>query len=545
MDVGGDRKSDAGAGASDIQNGGGGNVSSGRTNRLRSQILFHLPDPSVVRPVEESQCDTVGDGRNQATVTASIRISRSEAASLSSIPWERLGGSLDTTNCCENKSHLNPATDHSNRNDAKQASTSRLGGQNLDAPIYSYVDLRLSQNMSWANHQLKSGVEHAKRAQTMQEDSPSMDDSVMREYEKAEKCYRDGLDLVPSHPELLVAYGALCANLNRDEEAVEILTKAVKYTCTEESKVECEMGTADTKGHSSNRERNGKSAKEAQLSAGKNARRYLVEVTRRLATNSKQVSSSSTSGLARINRFTSPLTAPAAMSKGGEARAEQARRDALAERAFLSGSGAVKNGSNSAGQSGCSKYELIDEPLSKDNEDHGAKVESDGQGDQRIERRRRKKHSRKHKKKNRKRRRYRSDSTSRSHGRIYDNARESNRGKERKQKRCKERGKKDVMRRHQNDDCCAESSLSSSSMTSSSSSGSESCYESDSSTSSTLSRNNHKRRKQKVSEDRRRSRKSRRRKKNKQSRHAGEDDSSRKLKKILRGHERVRYTTKS
>mmetsp|Transcript_20862 Transcript_20862/g.45494 ORF Transcript_20862/g.45494 Transcript_20862/m.45494 type:complete len:534 (-) Transcript_20862:158-1759(-) len=532
MDVGGDRKrkSDTRAGASDIQNGG---VSSVRTNRLRSQILSRLSDPSVVRPVEASQCDTVGDGRNQATATALIRISRSEAASLSSIPWKRFGGPLDTTssrNCCESNSHLNPATDnnHSNRNDARHASTSRRGRHNLDAPIYSYVDLRLSQNMSWANHQLRSGVVHAKRAQTMQEDSPSID-SAMREYKKAEKCYRDGLDLVPSHPELLVAYGALCANLNRDEEAVEILTKAVKYTCTEESKVGCEMGAAETKGHSSNREKNEESAKEAQLSTGKNARQYLAEVTRRLATNSKQVSS--TSGLARINRFTSPSTAPTVMRKGGEARAEQARRDALAERAFLSGSGAVvKNGSNSAGQSRSSKYELIDEPLSKDSADHGAKLESDGQEDQRIERRRRKKHARKHKKKKRKRRQYRSDSTSRSHGGICDNARESSRRTGGKQKRYKEREKKGHKRRRRNDDCCAESSLSSSSMTSSSSSGSGRRYESDSNASSTSSHNNHKRRTQKESRDR--SKKSRRRAKNRQSRHAGEDDHSRKSRKI-------------
>ena len=457
---------------------GDGNVSSRRNVRLRSQLIFHLPDPNIVRPVETSQSDTSGDRRNRAVRDGLISLSRLEASSLSSVPWKRLGLSFDST-CGANRHRTPENDDHSGY--GKEPRTVRSN--------YSYLDLRLSQNLAWANSRLRSGVEHAKRAQVMEDDSQSMD-AVVREYRNAENCYRDGLDLIPSHPELLVAYGALCANLRRDEDALEMLTKAVKLTCTGESNVESGIGMTRTMGHVCNGEKSEEATKEAQSSAGRNARRYLAEVTRRMAINYKQASlTASTAGPQKINRFallSSPLTKHTVMSKGGEARAKQARSDALAERAFSLGSIAMQNGSidNAAGQSMLSKYELIGEPLSEYDEDYSTIVKSDSQEGHEIDRRRRKKRKKKYKKKNRKNRRHRSNSFSWSQCRTDDDDKVYDRGKGFKVKHCK--GRRKEQKRRRNDSYCGDRSLSSSSPCSI-----KSRYESDSSASLASSSSNH------------------------------------------------------
>jgi hypothetical protein len=79
-------------------------------------------------------------------------------------------------------------------------------------PSFSYLDLRRIQNTQWATERLKEGIRLQKENQLT----------------KAETCYKEGIDLVPTHAELFVAYGTLCANVGRTKEAIEKLQHAIE-----------------------------------------------------------------------------------------------------------------------------------------------------------------------------------------------------------------------------------------------------------------------------------------------------------------------------
>lgn len=81
-----------------------------------------------------------------------------------------------------------------------------------DYPEADYLTLRQEQNLQWANVQFQTGVDHAKNNRT----------------KEAIECYQVGLDLVPNHADLLVAYGALEANEGRYIKAIELLEQARK-----------------------------------------------------------------------------------------------------------------------------------------------------------------------------------------------------------------------------------------------------------------------------------------------------------------------------
>lgn len=79
-------------------------------------------------------------------------------------------------------------------------------------PNFTYLDLRRSQNSAWATSRLHDGVHLAKSGKL----------------KEAETCYKEGLELDPSHAQLLVAYGALCANLGRVDEGIVKLKRALE-----------------------------------------------------------------------------------------------------------------------------------------------------------------------------------------------------------------------------------------------------------------------------------------------------------------------------
>jgi hypothetical protein len=79
-------------------------------------------------------------------------------------------------------------------------------------PSFSYLDLRRIQNTQWATERLKEGIRLQK------------DNSLI----KAEACYKEGIALVPTHAELFVAYGSLCANVGRTGEAIQKLQHALE-----------------------------------------------------------------------------------------------------------------------------------------------------------------------------------------------------------------------------------------------------------------------------------------------------------------------------
>jgi tetratricopeptide (TPR) repeat protein len=80
-------------------------------------------------------------------------------------------------------------------------------------PPFNYLDLRRYQNNSWATSRFLEGVSLAKAGKLIE----------------AEACYREGLDLVPNHAPMLVAYGALCANLGRTDEGIAKLEQALTF----------------------------------------------------------------------------------------------------------------------------------------------------------------------------------------------------------------------------------------------------------------------------------------------------------------------------
>jgi len=79
-------------------------------------------------------------------------------------------------------------------------------------PSFNYLELRRKQNKDWATDRLKEGIRLAKEGKSA----------------KAEESYKEGIDLVPTHAALFVAYGALCANLGRTQEAVDKLQHALE-----------------------------------------------------------------------------------------------------------------------------------------------------------------------------------------------------------------------------------------------------------------------------------------------------------------------------
>jgi tetratricopeptide (TPR) repeat protein len=104
--------------------------------------------------------------------------------SLSYIPW-----SLKRPTQKENNNDPSSGDDH------KQ--------QQKSFPLVSYLDLRIHQNVAWANDRLQEGNALA-----------------FCDPAKAESLFQQGLDLVPDHVDLLVGYGNLLAQAKRRPLAI-------------------------------------------------------------------------------------------------------------------------------------------------------------------------------------------------------------------------------------------------------------------------------------------------------------------------------------
>lgn len=125
----------------------------------------------------------------------------------------------DDTNLLHVPWKLELGDDHEKRNDAAYKSDGGATNDTASAaatpsvyPPMNYLELRRIQNNEWATDRLKEGIRLATEGKSA----------------KAEECYKEGLDLAPTHAELFVAYGALCANLGRIEEAVDKLHHALE-----------------------------------------------------------------------------------------------------------------------------------------------------------------------------------------------------------------------------------------------------------------------------------------------------------------------------
>lgn len=76
-------------------------------------------------------------------------------------------------------------------------------------PTWTFLDLRQVQNHKFAQDRFLQGIHYAREKQ----------------YEKAESCYKEVLNLMPFHADCLVAYGALCASSTSQNDGSTIPTK--------------------------------------------------------------------------------------------------------------------------------------------------------------------------------------------------------------------------------------------------------------------------------------------------------------------------------
>ena len=121
------------------------------------------------------------------------------------VPWKLAQADDNGVTTNGAAAHIKSADTDANNDDSSPITSSVY-------PSMSYLDLRRIQNTEWATDRLREGVRLAKEGKAA----------------KAEECYKEGIDLVPTHAELFVAYGALCANLGRTREAIDKLEHALE-----------------------------------------------------------------------------------------------------------------------------------------------------------------------------------------------------------------------------------------------------------------------------------------------------------------------------
>lgn len=266
----------------------------------------------------------------------------------------------------------------------------------------SYLDLRRQQNIAWAEDRLVEGISLAKHSKT---------------YRAAEKCYQQGLEVVPDHAPLHVAYGALVGSQEgRRDEALQMFDRALKID------PECA---------------NAQRYKEAILqrhrqSGNKNSSEASWKLKANRVDHHEDSFDSSSIILVRDqNIIGGKLDDPEPESRisGAAQRFEKAMQDASLEEAFLRGTAVPAMGElptksepssdndDSKAAKNMTQYPLVfvDEqdksPKRKDKDNNGDEQDtaytsqSEEETDQRSRKRKRKKKSKKKEKKRKKRRR--------------------------------------------------------------------------------------------------------------------------------------------
>ena len=256
-------------------------------------------------------------------------------------------------------------------------------------PSWNYLTLRHDQNTSWAQAQFDKGVSYAKAALHQ---STENHHALVR---KAEVCYKEGLEMIPHHPQLLTAYGALCINDGRLEMAKELLEKAIQYSQDDQQE-----GSSD-----------------CINSTLKDARTYYTVVESKLHIHAQIQTQAKKPQVTLSNK------------------AEQAMNDALAERAFITGSD-PKPLSNTGAE-----YQL----LSSDDEE--SKDKRRKHSHRKKKRRKREHKSGRHRKDKKRRRSERYDSSDDDSSISSDSSSEYERKRRRRQRRRSKRDKRTTSKR--------------------------------------------------------------------------------------------------
>lgn len=162
---------------------------------MSNLFLQRMHDPSITRGLEVRLSTTSNDGNS---------------ADLLSVPWKLQFSDSDQQTRDEDGSTCTKQEATSSCHQEDEPSCTETSP--LVYPPVDYLELRRIQNKEWATDRLREGIRLAKEHKSAQ----------------AEECYKQGLDLVPTHAELFVAYGALCHNLGRTQEAIDKLQHALE-----------------------------------------------------------------------------------------------------------------------------------------------------------------------------------------------------------------------------------------------------------------------------------------------------------------------------
>mmetsp|Transcript_5240 Transcript_5240/g.9205 ORF Transcript_5240/g.9205 Transcript_5240/m.9205 type:complete len:436 (-) Transcript_5240:1035-2342(-) len=267
------------------------------TTRQKQEFLELLRDPSVLGSVEQRVHAGNDDDKveNKSSCHDAPLVTPLQASALSNIPWEL----YSRRTACLGRKGPNDDSEKVKHGESSKDYQQRACSER---PPYSHLDLRIRQNTQWATQRLERGIMYMHSAL-----SPPPLQVAQRwkdaQYEKAARCYQDGLDLCPNYVELLVAKGALEANRSCYDKSISLLRNAIRIdpNCS-------------------------------------NANSYLEAVLeKKQRHNQKQRDQGS-----NINGALMKL------------RADQAMQDAIAERAFLTGGAVSGNGTATFGN-----YDLL------------------------------------------------------------------------------------------------------------------------------------------------------------------------------------------
>lgn len=340
---------------------------------MRRQDLIHkLFDPSIVKRYEMTRDDS-GDTRRISAAEGKGRSrQQEEQTTITHNHHQQQQQTHDTTNERGGTFHfsLNPAaamaltvTEQTATSIAVSKSTRTPPvpiSRAVQYPSWNYLTLRHKQNTTWAESQFELGVSLAKSALVV-DDDPSSENRHQQQKElmqKAEECYKKGLDMIPHHSRILTAYGALCINDGRLELAQELLQRAIRYIQQEEEEEQVGEKEED---HDDDKDR---------LGTLNDAKTYLAVVESKLhAKNTRQL---------LLDRSTS--------YGGGKQRvelsnkAQQAMKDVLAERAFVSGEESRRSKKVMGRNKTCGDYDLLSLSDSSSREDKN-NHDDDGKND--------------------------------------------------------------------------------------------------------------------------------------------------------------------
>jgi len=295
-----------------------------------------------------------------------LRLDTNEALKLTCFPWRLNRQQIDTGG--DNRSNNDGGGDERTKTAVECGENKKREAQEEDeAPsclfmCESHLELRHMQNTRWADGRLTKGVEYAKLALQVSSTEytslvPSSSCTNLALAKKAETCYREGLDMIPNHAGLCVAYGALCANDGRLELAKSMFIKALpthsspQYfnndaaqdkdkgdTCVNETsytsvEVPTATATATTTTVASSTVNTQHKLKQETV-VHKNARLYLAAVEKRMEKEKLMPSSSLRHNHNHTNNNNNIKSGSMPVMSN---RAEKALQDAITERDFLMG----------------------------------------------------------------------------------------------------------------------------------------------------------------------------------------------------------------